>query len=155
MRDAFGGSFMLKMMLVFIFIFVYFIAIALNYAKAFRIKNDIIDYLEVSQVNLFNDNYVEIDKAENDIMNILKKYNYKYVCQNNATSKCIGGVEIVKHDENFGIKGVNYAYYDVYVRISYDLGFLKLLLSLTNTTDNNSYVGTWCISGQTKTIISA
>ena len=46
MRDAFGGAFMIKLMLVFLVLYVCFIAIALNYAKAFKAKNGIIDYLE-------------------------------------------------------------------------------------------------------------
>ena len=46
MRDAFGGAFMVKLMLVFLVIYVCFIAIALNYAKAFKAKNGIIDYIE-------------------------------------------------------------------------------------------------------------
>lgn len=46
MRDAFGGAFMIKLMLIFLVIYVCFIAIALNYAKAFKAKNGIIDYIE-------------------------------------------------------------------------------------------------------------
>ncbi len=46
MRDAFGGAFMLKMILVFIGIYVAFIAVAISYAKAFRVKNQIINYIE-------------------------------------------------------------------------------------------------------------
>lgn len=46
MRDAFGGAFMIKLLLVFLVIYVCFIAIALNYAKAFKAKNIIIDYIE-------------------------------------------------------------------------------------------------------------
>ena len=38
MRDAFGGAFMIKLFLVFILIYVCFIALALNYAKAFKVK---------------------------------------------------------------------------------------------------------------------
>lgn len=46
MRDAFGGAFMIKLMLIFLVIYVCFIAVALNYAKAFKAKNAIIDYIE-------------------------------------------------------------------------------------------------------------
>ena len=46
MRDAFGGAFMIKLMLIFLVIYVCFIAVALNYAKAFKAKNGIIDLIE-------------------------------------------------------------------------------------------------------------
>lgn len=46
MREAFGGAFMIKLMMVFLVIYVIFIAMALNYAKAFKTKNGIIDYIE-------------------------------------------------------------------------------------------------------------
>ena len=50
MRDAFGGAFMIKIFLVFIIIYVGFTALSLNYAKAFKVKNKIIDYLEVNEI---------------------------------------------------------------------------------------------------------
>ena len=38
MRDAFGGTFMIQIFLVFILIYISFTALALNYAKAFKAK---------------------------------------------------------------------------------------------------------------------
>ena len=52
MRDAFGGAFMIKLMLIFLVIYVCFIAVALNYAKAFKAKNGIIDLIENSWLKL-------------------------------------------------------------------------------------------------------
>lgn len=46
MRDAFGGAFMLQLMLIFLVIYVSLLAVGYNYAKAFRTKNFIIDYIE-------------------------------------------------------------------------------------------------------------
>lgn len=46
MRDAFGGAFLVKLLLIFLSIYIAFMAIALNYAKAFRVKNQIITYIE-------------------------------------------------------------------------------------------------------------
>ena len=46
MRDAFGGAFFIKLMLIFFAIYISFIAIALSYTKAFRVKNTIINYIE-------------------------------------------------------------------------------------------------------------
>lgn len=49
MRDAFGGAFFIKLMLIFFAIYISFIAIALSYAKAFRVKNTIINYIEENE----------------------------------------------------------------------------------------------------------
>ncbi len=46
MREAFGGVFLSKLTMVFLVIYIIFIAMALNYAKAFKTKNGIIDYIE-------------------------------------------------------------------------------------------------------------
>ena len=46
MRESFGGAFMLKLVLIFIIIYVSFMAMAITYAKAFRVKNGVIDILE-------------------------------------------------------------------------------------------------------------
>lgn len=48
MRDAFGASYYIKFALVFIAIFASMLAVALNYTKAFRVKNQIINYIEVN-----------------------------------------------------------------------------------------------------------
>ena len=45
MRDAVGGAFMIKLLLVFLAVYTIFIAIAINYAKAFRVKNKILDII--------------------------------------------------------------------------------------------------------------
>ena len=54
MRDSFGGAFMFRLMLVFIFIFVAFSAVSFNYAKAFRIKNKVIDFIEQNEITDFS-----------------------------------------------------------------------------------------------------
>ena len=46
MRDAFGGTFMIQLLIIFIIIYIGFTAVALNYAKAFKAKNAVIEYLE-------------------------------------------------------------------------------------------------------------
>ena len=54
MRDAFGGVFMIRLFLVFIVIYVAFTAVSLNYAKAFRIKNEIISFIEENEITSLN-----------------------------------------------------------------------------------------------------
>lgn len=63
MRDAFGGAFFIKLMLIFFALYISFIAIALSYTKAFRVKNSIINFIEdnggptVEAINLI-ENYI-------------------------------------------------------------------------------------------------
>ena len=49
MRDAFGGAFSIKLMLIFLMLYVAFICVALNYARAFRVKNRIINIIEQNE----------------------------------------------------------------------------------------------------------
>ena len=81
MRDAFGGVFMIRLMLVFIFLYVIFTALALNYAKAFRIKNSIIDLIEQTEIkdlNEFSEGNAEKVKKLNKL---LAKANYVKECK--------------------------------------------------------------------------
>lgn len=49
MRESFGGTFMIQLSLIFIVIYVSFMAVAFNYAKAFRVKNGVINIIEQYQ----------------------------------------------------------------------------------------------------------
>lgn len=60
MRDAFGGAFLIKLMIIFFAIYISFIAIALSYAKAFRVKDTIVNYIEENE-GYSNDVYEQID----------------------------------------------------------------------------------------------
>lgn len=46
MRESAGGLKVLGMVMVFFFIFIMLLAVSINYAQAFRVKNKIIDYIE-------------------------------------------------------------------------------------------------------------
>lgn len=46
MRESAGGLKILGMVIVFFFIFIMLLAVSINYAQAFRVKNKIIDYIE-------------------------------------------------------------------------------------------------------------
>lgn len=52
MKDAFGASFYLKTALLFIAIFASMLAVALNYSKAFRVKDTILSYIESNESRL-------------------------------------------------------------------------------------------------------
>ena len=46
MREAVGSTFLFKLMIIFIFFFASFLAIAINYSQAFRVKNQVINLIE-------------------------------------------------------------------------------------------------------------
>jgi len=61
MREAVGSTFLFKIMIIFIFFFASFLAIAINYSQAFRIKNQVINLIEqyeglndTSEAKIFN-----------------------------------------------------------------------------------------------------
>lgn len=72
MRDAFGGAFSIKLMLIFLMLYVAFICVALNYARAFRVKNRIINIIEQ------NEGYCgsNIEQIDRDINEYLKMAGY-------------------------------------------------------------------------------
>ena len=88
MRDAFGGALMIQLLLIFLTLYISFMAIALSYSKAFRVKNEIINYIE--QYEGYNDRskelidaylekqryYVEVkDTSEGDFSNYVNNPN--------------------------------------------------------------------------------
>lgn len=90
MRDAFGGAFSIKLALFFLMLYVFFMCVAINYARAFRVKNGIINKIEQ------NEGYDE--KVHGDIVDYLNKAGYFVDIDKNAiidlaSNKCtsIGG----------------------------------------------------------------
>jgi len=159
MRDAFGGTFMIQILLVFIIIYVGFIGIAINYGRAFRIKNYVIDYLEEHEISSLNLNASAKTELESAVKQL--SISNKYVDSNNnicskitesATTKCINGIVI---EENSRVKkhGVEYVYYTVNTYIGYNLGFLNSLLSLGGNSSGSVIAGYFRISGETKVIV--
>lgn len=49
MREAIGGSWLFAIVMVFIVLFASFLAISINYSRAFSVKNEIINYIEDNQ----------------------------------------------------------------------------------------------------------
>jgi len=162
MRDAFGGTFMIQILLVFIVIYVGFIGIAINYGRAFRIKNYIIDFLEEYQVEELNQTSGGQNLVEAGVGEILSNVNYKYsdVCNKyytpSSNSKCIDGV-IIYQNEKIEKNGVTHVYYTVNTYFGFNLGFLNSLLSLSSSSADGGRLGLgyFVISGQTKVIVSS
>lgn len=158
MRDAFGGTFMIQILLVFIIIYVGFLGIAINYGKAFRVKNSVIDYLEEHEINSLEQSNM-YDKLNSDLSSILNNFGYKNndYCSTNddtPTRKCINGV-VIELNGNIDKNGVKHVYYTVNTYYGFSLGFLNSLLSLTRESSGKVSKGLFTISGETKVIVTS
>lgn len=144
MRESFGGAFMIKLVLVFIVIYVSFMAVAVNYAKAFRIKNNVINILEQSQFQL-GDSITGIDdylasvpynlNGNSSVSSHCNDVSFGNVDKNQKTILTERGVCIVQKSNT----GDNRVYYRVTSYISIEFPFFDIYMTLP-------------ISGETKMI---
>ena len=140
MKEAFGGTFTLKLIMVFFVVYVTFMGVALQIAKLYRIKNSVINHLEQTRYEFgdeFRDDYT---KYLRDIpYNIPVNLNLGKICTDDGKNTS------AKYYPNQGIcieqKGSsNGHYYKVSVYYVAEFPFLDdLLVPLT-------------ISGETMTI---
>jgi len=150
MRDAFGGVFMMRLLLVFIVIYVSFTAISYNYARAFRVKNKVIDYIEKKEI------ISETSVCTEGFKNMLEKAGYHKTCKNGnveiiskegfVEGVCCNGIVIAKDNENSKDKQI---YYDIYTYADWNLGIINTILALGGESSNNRGLveGTWEING--------
>ncbi len=129
MRDAFGGSFLIKLFLVFIAIYMFFIAMALNYAKAFKVKNEVIKYLENNEVATIE----KMNAAEMTAMSdyfekeIIGKLNYRVSGSQmscSGTAYCSEGIAIYQIITTTLVRNKFGVYYRVVTFFAWYLGFL-------------------------------
>lgn len=137
MREAFGGAFTIKLMLIFLAIYIAFIAVALNYAKAFRVKNQIINLIEqnegiedtewtdqsgvIGEINNYLGQmsyYVDLNKVSNNNTNTLHCYENGY---------CIEEYSLGSVDE------INSVYYKVTTYVKIDLQVFRLNFTIPIT----------------------
>ena len=154
MRDAFGGVFTMRLMIVFIFILVAFTAISLNYAKAFRIKNKVIDVLEQEQVADLAKLYSSTNSnGLNKINAILATANYNKTCSQEGIISsdgepkvlCYRGIIIEELSTSSTL-----VKYNVKTYAGWDISSLNLIVRLSNDNSIKEEVigGTWEINGE-------
>ena len=142
MRDSFGGTFMIQLLLIFIVIYVSFMAVALNYAKAFRVKNGVINILEQQQYDgTYN------DPAIDDVNAYLNSIPYKYgsndelrkSCMNSAVENVDDKVPIFTDNGvcivPLGESGRNYYKVITYIPIKFDFFNLKFHIAISGETN--------------------
>lgn len=81
MKDAFGGSFILRLMLIFFVVFICFMTVSITISKTFRIKNNIINMLERADPKQY-------DSIKNGIDDYLRKSSYNYSNNQNIEDNC-------------------------------------------------------------------
>ena len=130
MRDAFGGTFMIKLMLIFLAIYIAFVAVALNYAKAFRVKNSIINIIEQNEgISDYADN--SVNSVIGQIDSYLNKVGY-YVTLDNMNNS--GNTNLHCYQRGYCIEefsgtisdGISNKYYKVITYVKIDLPFFGL-----------------------------
>lgn len=159
MRDAFGGTFMIQLLIIFIIIYTGFTAIALNYAKAFKAKNTVIEYLEQNEISSLEDITAQAETAMTDYFEseIVGKLNYKQTlttCTNTERRKCFNDIgividQIVPPENKRNKLGT---YYRVTTYFGYDISFFKILQTQNGTNDGKPVFGKWTIVGETRPI---
>lgn len=128
MRDSVGGTFMIYALLIFLAVYVVFVAVAFNYARAFRVKNKVIDIIEqnegISDYNDFSDISVlgQIDNYLRDI---------SYIVNGIDDNKCSGYEYIDKRgyciDEySTDIDGDTVKYYKVTTFVRLEIPFMNI-----------------------------
>ncbi len=84
MRESIGATWILQLVIIFMLIFVGFLALTINYTRAFRMKNEMLSFIEKYEgVNTKNDKNLGQSGSIAQINNYLMYNNYQTmgVCQ--------------------------------------------------------------------------
>lgn len=160
MRDAFGGAFMIKLFLVFLAIYIGFTAIAVNYAKAFKVKNRVVEYLETNEItDMRRLSVTELNMMEDFFeKEILAQMNYRIATSSmncKGTVYCKNGIAITQIEPGPKYRNKLGVYYRVETYVGWTLPFLNKLLALNGSeSDGDVGIGTWRISGETRPIVN-
>ena len=117
MRDSYGGTLLISLMMVFIVIIVCFTAVIVNISKTFRVKNQVINYVEQLEYNESNP-----DVAVTAINTYLDNSGYQQVSKQ---SSCNGKW----YNRGYCITSEG-DYYKVTVYVSVSLPFFGVNLTL-------------------------
>lgn len=149
MREAIGGTWLLGFVVIFVVLFSGYLAVSINYTKAFKIKNKIIDIIEAnegftesnnSDLNALSDDELDKDPSvEAKIFKQLKAIGY-YTTEDVDCSVKDGEKE---YDGGYCVKSVTTnsgsGYYKVKTFIKFDLDIVNISIQIP-------------ISGETKVI---
>ena len=156
MRDAFGGVFMMRLFLVFIVIYVGFTALSLNYAKAYRVKNNVISFIEEKEITDLKSFFSQgSGKRVKQLNGTILSADYNKVCNNGNGPintgpgghqvYCYNGVVIEETKKTS--RAITYT---VHTFAGWNLGSLNALASLFGGDPDSQGVlnGIWEITGE-------
>ncbi len=131
MRDAVGGTFMIYVFIVFLVVYITFVAVAFNYARAFRVKNKVIDIIEQNEGIA---NYNNTSGAMGEIDSYLGSVSYVVGGIDNNTNACSGydyidsnrGYCISRVSAISDINGGTASYYKVVTFVRLEIPFMDL-----------------------------
>jgi hypothetical protein len=75
MRQSIGGTWLFSLMIIFILLFTAYLAVAINYSKSFKVKNEVINIIEREEGLTSNDNKTDPGAIE-QIANYLTSVGY-------------------------------------------------------------------------------
>lgn len=134
MKEAFGGTFTLKLIMVFFVIYVTFLGVALNIAKAYRIKNHVINILEQKQFDITGANK---DSTLDEIRSYLIAVPYSTTSQN-IQQICKKTAGSSKYDHSTGVciiqNSGNYYKVIVYMYVEFPFFDIKMMLPISGET---------------------
>lgn len=132
MRDAFGGTFLIEILMVFVVLFVSFTAVIVNVAKTFRIKNQVINIVEQTQ---HSGDYAE------QITTYMSNAGYQPVDKDriNKTKNPCNGEWIVPGACVESVNNGDYYRVTVYVSISLPLNLITDTITLPIRGESKSY----------------
>lgn len=127
MRDAFGGLVNLAIIVVFMVIVSGYLAFNVNYTKAFKAKNKIIDYYEQ-----YTGNCNEGSECYNEISSYLSEIGYKKDIRFSNTEgyECKNGYCVQKHSSSKqnGRETIQTEYYEVKTYIIIDIPIINKIM---------------------------
>ncbi len=140
MRDAVGGTFMIKLILVFLAVYIIFMSAALNYAKAFRVKNRVIDIIEQNEGmeesdfnNLSGTNNLGVTGKINEYLGTVS-YNISLTDKNKVNrGTCFEKGFCIAKETSTNIANVSSSYYKVTTFVKIEFPFLKLNFTIPIT----------------------
>ncbi len=135
MRDAVGGTFMINVLLVFLAVYIVFIAVALNYAKAFRVKNRIIDIIEQNEgIGDYTD--VSENSVLGQVNDYLRSVSYYVQLSGNTNDEygtCFDEGYCIDEPATVNNSGLDETYYKVTTFIKLDFPFFNLSFTIPIT----------------------
>lgn len=127
MRETIGGTWITQLVIVMMFVFVAFLALSINYSKAFRVKNQVISIIEknegidnetIKMINnyLRNNNQVQTGKCPSGYYGVNLSSN-TYELANNSKKYSYCFAKISSKTLNFSKR----AYYDIKLFLKFNL----------------------------------